>query len=216
MTTIPAPGSAKNPIRVSRTQLAQAMIRGGGKATTEDGVTTVTGGKALVFEVTKPTREKAPASVPRENAPASRTTPRESRSRRVQRDRSPPSGDDGPSDLARPEVGCRLCGAEVAAIRAEVLRLTRPHVPDEVVCRRLWAQIVLALDLDTCQSIGAGRPVMAGRLDAEVLRRALRGAPLPDPQAYIVIGPEHLDSAAEAGPLRRKTGKRRRRKEAPR
>ena len=51
-------------------------------------------------------------------------------------------------------------------------------------------------------SILRGRAVMAGRLDGEILRRALRGAHLPSPESYITVTEPMLDAIAEAGPLR--------------
>jgi hypothetical protein len=46
-----------------------------------------------------------------------------------------------------------------------------------------------------------GAPVRAGTLDWFVLRRALRGAPLPDAEDYIVVDSEVLDAIVEAGPF---------------
>jgi hypothetical protein len=42
---------------------------------------------------------------------------------------------------------------------------------------------------------------MAARLDAEALRRALRGAPLPRPEAFVLVSHEMLDALDEAGPI---------------
>jgi hypothetical protein len=64
-----------------------------------------------------------------------------------------------------------------------------------------WPAMMLALDLETCRSILQGRPVRAGNLDGFVLRRALRGAPLPDAEAYIGVTGEMLGAVNEAGPL---------------
>lgn len=64
---------------------------------------------------------------------------------------------------------------------------------------RLWGAAMLALELDTCRSILAGRRVLAGRLDGEVLRRALRGEPLPAWDSFLEISDGMLDSVAEAG-----------------
>lgn len=74
--------------------------------------------------------------------------------------------------------------------------------------RRLWAAMMLTINIDVCESILLGRPVLAGRLDSEALRRALRGGPLPDASAYIAIDTEHLDAVAEAGPFQLKGKKR--------
>ena len=67
--------------------------------------------------------------------------------------------------------------------------------------RRLGAALMLATDVHVCDSILAGRPVLARRLDAEALRRALRGQPLPDPETYFRVRPGHLDAVAEGGPF---------------
>jgi hypothetical protein len=67
--------------------------------------------------------------------------------------------------------------------------------------RHLWAAIMLALDLDTAGSILRGLRVRAGNLDGFVLRRALRGEPLPDAEDYIEITPAMLEAIDEAGPL---------------
>ena len=66
---------------------------------------------------------------------------------------------------------------------------------------RGWAAMMLCPTLDLCRSVLAGRPVRAGNLDGVVLGRALRGAPLPDPNAYIVVSGEMLEAVSEAGPL---------------
>ena len=73
--------------------------------------------------------------------------------------------------------------------------------PLELDPRRLWAALMVALNIDVCASILAGRPVRAGQLDRVVLRRALRGERLPDPESFIRIRTGHLDAIAEAGPL---------------
>jgi hypothetical protein len=72
---------------------------------------------------------------------------------------------------------------------------------DEVIGRRLWAVFVLARSLEVAESILAGRPVIARRLDPEALRRALRGMPTPGSDAFIRIRHGHLDAVAECGPL---------------
>jgi hypothetical protein len=68
---------------------------------------------------------------------------------------------------------------------------------------RVWAAIELALQLDVARSILHGNEVLAGRLDSTVLRRALRGAALPDPNDFIQVYIEDLDAIIETGPLRR-------------
>jgi hypothetical protein len=65
----------------------------------------------------------------------------------------------------------------------------------------LWAAAMLARDLDTFVSILRRLPVLARNLDAVILRRALRGGPLPAAQAYIPITDEMLDAIVEAGPI---------------
>jgi hypothetical protein len=65
--------------------------------------------------------------------------------------------------------------------------------------RRLWACLMLTSDLEVCRSILLGRPVLARQLDAEALRRARRGQPLPPPDDYFRVRPGHLDAVAEAG-----------------
>jgi hypothetical protein len=67
--------------------------------------------------------------------------------------------------------------------------------------RRGWAAMMLTPDLATCRSILRGLRVRAGNLDGLVLRRGLRGGPLPDAEAFIEVTAEMLDAVAEAGPL---------------
>jgi hypothetical protein len=70
-----------------------------------------------------------------------------------------------------------------------------------VASRRLWAAIMIARRVEVCESILLGRPVMCGRLDGEVLRRALRGGALPPADSYMTVTADHLDAIAEAGAL---------------
>ena len=88
----------------------------------------------------------------------------------------------------------------VRALPVELTESQRREA-ERISSRRFWAATMLALDLDTCESIMRGRPVMAGRLDGEALRRALRGAALPPWDSYIDVTAEMLDAVAEAGPL---------------
>jgi hypothetical protein len=102
---------------------------------------------------------------------------------------------------------------EVAAIAAEVLRLTRTREElDRIVGRRLAAAWALVRDLDTLRSLLLGRRILARNLDHVALRHALRGGPLPDADAYIEITDDHLDALAEAMPLRHKETPTRRRR----
>jgi hypothetical protein len=80
---------------------------------------------------------------------------------------------------------------------AEEQAVGKPALTD----RHLWAATMVALDLDTASSILRGLRVRAGNLDGFVLRRALRGDPLPDPEDYIEITPAMLEAIDEAGPL---------------
>jgi hypothetical protein len=61
--------------------------------------------------------------------------------------------------------------------------------------------MMVTLDVDTAGSILRGLRVRAGNLDGIVLRRALRGEPLPDPEDYIEVTPAMLEAIGEAGPL---------------
>jgi hypothetical protein len=67
--------------------------------------------------------------------------------------------------------------------------------------RRLWAAVMLAVDVDVCESILLGRPVLVRQLDPVALRRALRGERLPDPETYFRVRAGHLDAVAEGGPF---------------
>lgn len=74
-----------------------------------------------------------------------------------------------------------------------------PNVAEETAFRRLWAAVMLTTDAAVCRSILSGRPVLARQLDVVVLRRALRGEPLPRPESYFRVRPGHLDAVAESG-----------------
>ena len=67
--------------------------------------------------------------------------------------------------------------------------------------RRSWSLFMISHTPEVAESILAGRPVMARGLDAEALRRALRGGPLPDPDEFVVVTDEMLDALNEAGPI---------------
>ena len=84
------------------------------------------------------------------------------------------------------------------------VRSCQQHHREEVelaIGRRLWAAFMLATSIRVMESILVGRPVLAGLLDAEVLRRARRGMPAPAPDSFIRIRVGHLDAVSEAGPL---------------
>ena len=70
-----------------------------------------------------------------------------------------------------------------------------------LVGQRLWAVLMLARTVEVAESIIRGLPVRAGCLDAEALRRARRGGPLPDPEEFVVVTDEMLDALSEAGPI---------------
>jgi hypothetical protein len=93
-----------------------------------------------------------------------------------------------------------MSAAELLEI-AEVAVEDDEHDAERLTSRRIWAAMMLALDVDVCRSILAGRPVLAKQLDVVVLRRALRGTRLPDPHSYFRVRPGHLDAIAEAGPI---------------
>lgn len=76
-----------------------------------------------------------------------------------------------------------------------------PHDAERVGGRRLWAVFMLARSPEVAESIMRGRPVMARGLDAEALRRALRGCPLPNPDEFVPVSHEMLDALNEAGPM---------------
>jgi hypothetical protein len=70
---------------------------------------------------------------------------------------------------------------------------------ERIIDRLFWAAIGLTSNLEVCGSIMRGQPVLARQLDAEALRRALRGATFPPPDSYIEITGGMLDAIAEAG-----------------
>ena len=73
--------------------------------------------------------------------------------------------------------------------------------------RRVWGAVMLAPNVDVCESILRGRPVLVRQLDAVALRRALRGEPLPSADSYVRIRPAHLDGVAEGGAFTRSAGR---------
>jgi hypothetical protein len=74
--------------------------------------------------------------------------------------------------------------------------------------RRLWAAVMLTADLAVCQSILSGRRVLVRQLNSAALKRALRGAPLPDRNSYVRISGAMLDSVAEGGSFAATDGRR--------
>lgn len=64
---------------------------------------------------------------------------------------------------------------------------------------RLWAALMVARDVRTCESICRGKPVRVGNLDRFVLRRALRGGQLPGAETFILVTGDMLDAIDEAG-----------------
>jgi hypothetical protein len=75
-------------------------------------------------------------------------------------------------------------------------------VADDITSsRRLWGAMMLCLDWWTWESVAVGQPVRAGNLDGEVLRHALRGARLPDVEAYLQVTAPMLEAVAEHGPF---------------
>jgi hypothetical protein len=58
--------------------------------------------------------------------------------------------------------------------------------------------MMLAFDLDTCESILQRLPVVAANLDPVVLRHALRGRRLPNADSYMTVTEAMLDAIAEA------------------
>jgi hypothetical protein len=107
-------------------------------------------------------------------------------------------GNLGTDELGAAAVACARRGWHVpdsqgvAAAHAEAER---------VEFRRFWAAVLLALDVDTCESILAGRRVIAHNLDALVFRRALRGGALPRPDSFVEVTDVMLDAVAEAGSM---------------
>jgi hypothetical protein len=70
-----------------------------------------------------------------------------------------------------------------------------------VASRRFWAAVLLVLDVDACESVLLGRPVLASKLDYVMLRRAVRGSALPPSDSFVRVTPDMLDAVAECGPL---------------
>lgn len=74
--------------------------------------------------------------------------------------------------------------------------------PDEsevTAANRLWAALMLARDVKTCEAICRGQPVLVANLDRYVLRRGLRGGRPPDPESFLSVSGDMLDAIDEAG-----------------
>jgi hypothetical protein len=69
---------------------------------------------------------------------------------------------------------------------------------DAEYTRLVWAAIMLATRVEACDSILRGDPVLGRHLDAQTLRHALRGRPLPNPDDYIEVTRAMLDAINEA------------------
>lgn len=67
--------------------------------------------------------------------------------------------------------------------------------------RAVWAAMMLTRDLDTLRSILLGQNVLVRNLDRRILRHAVRGAPLPEPDEYLQVTVEMLFAVQEAGPF---------------
>lgn len=72
---------------------------------------------------------------------------------------------------------------------------------ERVVSCRLWGGLMLTTDPQLWRLVLEGQPVLARTLDAEALRRAFRGRPLPRPATYITIDVDALDAVDEGGPF---------------
>ncbi len=74
-----------------------------------------------------------------------------------------------------------------------------PDAAEVTLWRRVWAAVMLTSDPDVSSSIMRGLPVLARQLDAEALRRALRGLSFPPPDEYVRVDVDMLDAVAEGG-----------------
>lgn len=83
-----------------------------------------------------------------------------------------------------------------------------PDAAETKMWRRMWAAVTLTSDPDVCASVMRGLPVLARQLDAEALRRALRGLPFPPPDEYVRVDVDMLDAVAEGGSFDLKARKR--------
>ena len=76
-----------------------------------------------------------------------------------------------------------------------------PSLEEAHASSRFWAAVMLTTNVEVCVSIVRGLPVLARQLDAEALRRALRGLPFPPPDEYVRVDVDMLDAVAEGGPF---------------
>jgi len=83
-----------------------------------------------------------------------------------------------------------------------------PSLEEAHASSRFWAAVMLTTNVEVCVSIVRGLPVMARQLDAEALRRALRGLPFPPPDEYVRVDVDMLDAVAEGGSFDLKAKKR--------
>lgn len=95
------------------------------------------------------------------------------------------------------EIHGILMEAQTAITRLAEKRRAETTTPEDLT----WSAITLANDAATCASILAGRPVLIRNLDASQLRHALRGAPPPPSDDYLLITDPLLHAILEAGPL---------------
>jgi len=68
---------------------------------------------------------------------------------------------------------------------------------------RFWAAMILTRHTNVLQAICEGLPVLAGRLEPTVLKRAYGGRDIPSGDTMITITPEQLDTIEAAGPVQR-------------
>lgn len=83
----------------------------------------------------------------------------------------------------------------------EELVLAELAVRRATLAHRGLAAMRLTRHVDVYASILSGRPVVAGRLDPEVLRCGLRSASLPSATTFVTVTAAILDAIVEAEPL---------------
>ena len=102
--------------------------------------------------------------------------------------------------VAREEQALGEC-EQAAAILADLDADQTEPATHAMPAERLWVVLMVSRTLAVAESILRGLPVRAGNLDAEALRRALRGGPLPNSDTFILVSGEMLDAVNEAGPM---------------